>query len=274
MTTAPIDTKADTKDRELLPWEAYVPGHHWRNAEDELEGAKLGMWLFLSTEVLLFGGFFCAYAAFRLMYPENWHEASRHYLIWEIGAANTAVLLLSSFTIVLAIRAAQQGKRGMILINLAITWLCAAFFLVVKLGWEYWPKWKLGELPGIHYNYDAAHGAHASAGASRLGDLAAAHPEAAHAVMTAAQTATDAAAHAHAFTPGAHDQIFLSVYWISTATHGFHVLVGMFVIAWAMLKAWRFEYGPKHYTSLENIGLYWHLVDVIWIFLFPLLYLV
>jgi cytochrome c oxidase subunit 3 len=256
MTTAPTDTQ----DRELLPWEAYVPGHHWRNAEDEKEGAKLGMWLFLSTEVLLFAGFFCAYAAFRLMYPDNWHEASRYYLDWRIGAANTAVLLLSSFTIVLAIRAAQQANRGMIMVNLVITWLCAAFFLIVKLGWEYWPKLQKGKLPGVHFNYGAGHGE--------------GHADAAHGVLSVAQTAGEAASHAAAFTPGTHDHIFLSIYWISTATHGFHVFVGMIVIAWAMLKAWRHQYGPKHYTSLENIGLYWHLVDVIWIFLFPLLYLV
>ncbi len=268
-----MTTVHDTKDRELLPWEAYVPGAHWRNAEDEAEGAKLGMWLFLSTEVLLFGGFFCAYAAFRLMYPDNWHEASRYYLSWEIGAANTAVLLLSSFTIVLAIRGAQLGNRAMIMWNLLITQLCAAFFLIVKLGWEYWPKIQKGKLPGIHFNYGGSHAA-ATEASPHAGGLAGASPDGAHAIVAAAETAAGAAAHTHAFTPGSHDHIFLSVYWISTATHGFHVLVGMFVIAWAMVKAWRLHYGPRHYTSLENIGLYWHLVDVIWIFLFPLLYLV
>lgn len=268
---------ATNQDRELLPHEAYVPGHHWRNAEDEAEGAKLGMWLFLSTEILLFGGFFCAYAAFRLMYPENWHNASRHYLVWEIGAINTAVLLLSSFTVVLAIRGAQLGRRWQVLVNLFITELCAIFFLVVKLWKEYLPKWNLGELPGIHYKYDASHGAgHADAGlVGAATDALASAPEAAagatHAVINAAATAGE---HAHEFVPGAHDHIFLSVYWISTATHGFHVFVGIIVIAWAMWKAWKFHYGPNHYTSLENVGLYWHIVDVIWIFLFPLLYLV
>jgi cytochrome c oxidase subunit 3 len=138
---------------ELRPYEAYVPGHHWRNAEDEQEAAKLGMWLFLSTEVLLFGGFFVAYAVFRMMYPGVWHEASRHYLDWQIGAINTAVLLLSSFTIVLAIRGAQLGNRRMIMINLWITQACAAFFLIVKILFEYIPKIQKGKLPGANFRY-------------------------------------------------------------------------------------------------------------------------
>lgn len=226
MATAAVEQN----DQHLEPHERYVPQSHWRNAHDEAEGAKLGMWLFLSTEVLLFSGFFCAYSVFRMLYPGNWHEASHHYLNWKIGFANTLVLLLSSFTIVMAIRGAQTNRRGMILLNLTITQLCAIFFLVVKIGWEYMPKIAKGELPGANFQY----------------------------------------AHGH----GAHDQLFLSVYWIATATHGFHVLVGIVVIAWAMVKTVKGYYGPKHFTSLENIGLYWHLVDIIWIFLFPLLYLV
>lgn len=222
--------QTNSAGRALEPHELYVPGHHWRNARDEAEAAKLGMWLFLGTEILLFAGFFCAYAVFRMWYPENWHDASRHYLSWQIGAANTAVLLLSSFTIVMAIRGAQTNRRGMLLINLFITNLCALFFLVVKLGWEYWPKIQQGKLPGGYFTYPDPH--------------------------------------------GAYDHIFMSIYWISTATHGFHVLVGIFFITWCMWKGMKGHYGPKHYTSLENVGLYWHIVDVIWIFLFPLLYLV
>jgi cytochrome c oxidase subunit 3 len=242
-------------NRELEPHERYVPGHHWRNAQDELEAAKLGMWLFLGTEVLLFAGFFCAYAVFRYWYPDNWHSASRHYLNWKIGAANTAVLLLSSFTIVLAIRGAQTNRRGMLLLNLFITELCAAFFLIVKLWKEYTPKWHAGELPGGFFSYGGT--AH--------------HAAAAH-----APDFVDRLFHVDhgSYVPQAYDHIFLSIYWIATATHGFHVFVGMVVIGWAMWLGARGFYGPRHYTSLENVGLYWHLVDVIWIFLFPLLYLV
>jgi cytochrome c oxidase subunit 3 len=256
MTSLPAESAA--MDRELEPHERYVPGHHWRNAQDEMEAAKLGMWLFLATEILLFAGFFCAYTVFRYWYPENWHAASRHYLNWKIGAANTVVLLLSSFTIVLAIRGAQTNRKGMMLVNLFITELCAAFFLVVKLGWEYAPKWQKGELPGGFFTYgghDASHDAHAATE---------------HASWFSTLLSVD---HGH-YVTNAYDHIFMSVYWISTATHGFHVFAGMIVIGWAMWMAARGHYGPKHYTSLENIGLYWHIVDVIWIFLFPLLYLV
>lgn len=219
-----------TIDLDLPPHARHVPQAHWRNAQDEAEAAKLGMWLFLGTEILLFSGFFCAYAIFRMMYPGVWHAASEHYLTWWIGAINTIVLLLSSYTVVLAIRGAQTNRRWMILVNLFITILCAAAFLFVKLKFEYLHKWEEGMLPGASFSY--------------------AHPV------------------------GTHDQLFLSVYWIATATHGFHVLVGIFLLAWCMVKASKQQYGPTHYTSLENVGLYWHIVDVIWIFLFPLLYLV
>lgn len=244
-------------NRELEPHERYVPGHHWRNAQDELEAAKLGMWLFLGTEILLFAGFFCAYAVFRYWYPENWHAASRHYLNWKIGFANTVVLLASSFTIVLAIRGAQTNRKWMMLVNLFLTELCALFFLVVKLWKEYLPKWQAGELPGGNFTY----GGHVE------------HPAGA---AQASHSWFDAIFHVdHAtYVPLAYDHVFLSIYWIATATHGFHVFAGILVIGWAMWLAAKGHYGPKHYTSLENIGLYWHIVDVIWIFLFPLLYLV
>ena len=113
------------------------------------------MWLFLATEVLLFSGFFCAYAVFRMYYPDTWKECSHYYLDWTIGAANTIVLLLSSYTVVLAIRAAQLGRKMACFWYLAITQLCAIFFLVVKLGWEYYPKWTKGELPGTAFTYPA-----------------------------------------------------------------------------------------------------------------------
>ncbi len=249
---------ADITD--LKPHERYVPGAHWRNAHDEAEAAKLGMWLFLATEVLLFSGFFCAYTVFRYWYPGVWHEASRYYLNWKIGTANTVVLLLSSFTVVLAIRGAQTNRKWMMLVNLAITEACAAFFLIVKLGWEYWPKIQKGELPGANFTFAGHSAGHAA--------------DAGHALAGAAEAAAVHGAQAAEYIPAAYDHIFLSVYWIATATHGFHVLAGMFVIGWTMWMAARDQYGPRHYTSLENVGLYWHIVDIIWIFLFPLLYLV
>ncbi len=235
MTTAPTSQGEINK---LEPHETYVHQHHWRNAEDEAEAAKFGMWLFISTEILLFAGFFCAYGVFRALYPDTWTAASHHYLDWKIGSLNTIVLLISSFTIVMAIRAAQLNNKKMIIINLMITNFCAMFFLFVKLVFEYAPKIRKGEIPGANFVY----GGHA--------------------------TGPDA------YIPTPHDHIFLSIYWIATATHGIHVLVGIFVITYATIRAYKGHFGPKHYTFLENTGLYWHIVDVIWIFLFPLLYLV
>ena len=228
MTTVP------TTQTNLEPHETYAHAHHWRNAEDEADAAKLGMWLFLSTEILLFAGFFCAYGVYKALYKDSWKAASHYYLDWEIGAINTVVLLISSFTVVMAIRGATTNRKWMIVVNLIITNICALIFLVLKLWLEYWPKWKKGEIPGGNFNY-AGHGD---------------------------------------YVPTQHDHIFLSVYWMATATHGFHVLVGIFIIGWATIRAAKGHFGPKHYTFLENTGLYWHIVDVIWIFLFPLLYLV
>ncbi|MEM9083405.1 MAG: cytochrome c oxidase subunit 3 [Planctomycetota bacterium] len=274
-----------------------VHGHHWRNLDDEQDGAKFGMWLFLSTEILLFAGFFCAYAAYRLWYPENWHDASRYYLNWKIGAFNTVVLLVSSFTVVMAIRAAQLKQRFELMLNLTITQICALTFLFVKIVWEYIPKIKKGELAGGNYNYlygmqpgksggghGEAHAAEAAAHGAAVGGHGAEEvakglgeyaggPEWASVLPSIPEPAFFDTGY-HAFHPGTHDHIFLSIYWIATATHGIHVLVGVFVFTWIMIKAWKWHYGPKNVTSLENAGLYWHVVDVIWIFLFPLMYLV
>ena len=152
MTTVPHTTT------ELEPHETYTHGHHWRNAKDEAEAAKLGMWLFLSTEILLFAGFFCAYGVFRALYPGTWVEASHHYLDWRIGGFNTVVLLISSFTIVMAIRGATTNRKWMIVTNLIITNICAAIFLILKLWLEYWPKIKKDELPGANFNYAGPRG--------------------------------------------------------------------------------------------------------------------
>jgi cytochrome c oxidase subunit 3 len=286
--TATDTTTPHGQQRALKPHETYVHGHHWRNAEDEFEGGKFGMWLFLATELLLFSGFFCAYFVFRMLYPGNWVAASEYYLNWKIGAANTVVLLLSSWTVVMSIRAAQLARRAEILFWLGITQCCALFFLVVKLGWEYLPKIKKSELPGGNFNYAPGVGHHAMDTAQTAGDVLATagthaplgladHANvllASHAdtVATILPVAAGGDAH-HAYTPGPHDQIFLSVYWVATGTHGFHVLVGMVLFTIAMIRAAKHHFGPKNYLFLENCGLYWHVVDIIWIFLFPLMYL-
>jgi cytochrome c oxidase subunit III len=231
MTTLPVpdDTRTSTPY-----WQRYKPGHHWRSADDEFDAAKFGMWLFLCTEILLFSGMFCAYFVLRMWHPDSFLGASEHYLNWKIGAINTIVLLLSSFTVAMAVRNAQLGQQIQLRINLFFSVMLGLLFLGLKLGLEYWPKYQAGELPGLNFSYVGEHG----------------------------------------YQAGAYDPIFLSVYWVATAIHGFHVLVGAVLLAWLLYRATKLNFGPDHYTAVENVGLYWHLVDLIWIFLFPLLYLV
>ncbi|TVQ30670.1 MAG: cytochrome c oxidase subunit 3 family protein [Phycisphaeraceae bacterium] len=221
---------APAVDPSLPPWQRHKHQPHWRNNDDEYQGAKLGMWLFLTTELLLFSGMFCAYTIFRMLHSEDFERASHKYLDWEIGAINTVVLLISSFTVALAIRNAQMNQQRALKINLFITILCGLFFLFAKIFYEYIPKIQEGKVPGANFSYAGAE--------------------------------------------SAYDPLFMSIYWVSTAIHGSHVVIGVGLLAWCLWVASKRRYGPTHYTSLENVGLFWHLVDLIWIFLFPLLYLV
>ena len=205
--------------------------HHWANPQQQLDAGKLGMWLFLATEILLFGGLFCSYIVYRTIHPEVFLNA-HHFLDVKWGAINTVVLLFSSLTVALAIRSAQLGNQGKIKLYLVITIACAAAFLVVKYI-EYSAKFAHGLLPGEAF--------------------------------TAVSPALPNPDQAH---------IFFGIYFLMTGLHGIHVVIGMGVLAWMLLRTQRGEFGPHYYAPIELGGLYWHLVDVIWIFLFPLLYLI
>jgi len=211
------------------PHETVEKGHHWRTRDDEFDAGKLGMWLFLATEVLLFAGLFCGYAIMRLKYPEAFANGS-HYLDWRWGGLNTLVLLWSSYTIAAAIRHTQLGNRAAATLNLVITWLCALAFLVVKFTFEYGPKWAEGKRPGVLFDYP--------------------------------------------FAENPMEPMWWSLYYVATGIHASHVVIGMVLIGWLIVRNERGWYGPKNYLAMENVGLYWHIVDLIWIFLFPLLYLI
>jgi cytochrome c oxidase subunit 3 len=204
--------------------------HHFESADHEFETSKFGMWLFLVTEIMLFGGLFVAYIIFRNLYPEMYHEAA-HHLDKVMGAINTVVLLTSSLTMALAIGWVQRNDAKKATRYLVITLLCAATFLVVKY-FEYKHKFHDGLLPGAHFD------------AAKSGIQ---HPKA---------------------------DLFFSLYFMMTGLHGFHVLVGMILIAWMIVRVRRNEFSDKFYFPVECTGLYWHLVDLIWIYLFPLLYLI
>jgi cytochrome c oxidase subunit 3 len=199
--------------------------HHFYSMEQQLEASTLGMWVFLVTEVMFFGGMFTAYLVYRVMYPDAWLAGSNHLNV-PLGALNTAVLICSSLTMVLAVRAAQVGSRRGQLVNLVLTILLGTVFLVVKY-FEYKDKLDHHLVPGP--NFDAS--------------------------LPQAQ------------------QLFFSLYFMLTGVHAAHMVVGIGIMSVILVMAWRGRFSPSYYTPVEVSGLYWHFVDIVWIFLFPLLYL-
>lgn len=203
--------------------------HHFQSAAQEHDAGKHGVWVFLVTEILMFSGLFVAYAIFKSIYPQVYHEG-HHFLDWRMGALNTVVLLFSSLTMALSIHYIQKNDRKKAMINLLITIGCGAIFLIVKY-FEYKVKFEHGTLPGFYF-------------------------------------------HLHEIPENKNLALFFGLYFLMTGLHGFHVLTGMALIFWIWLRMKRGDFGPNKYTAVEGVGLFWHLVDLIWIYLFPLLYLV
>lgn len=208
--------------------------HHFVSSEQQFDSAKLGMWVFLITEILLFSAMFVAYAVYRIWHPEAFVEASAT-LDWVLGGVNTLVLLASSFTVALSIHYAQQDQRSKVVLNLLITLLLAGVFMVIKY-FEWTAKFEHGVFPAGFFE---PHGA----GYEQLASIP-------------------------------YTGQFFSIYYVMTGIHGFHVLIGMGLIGWVASRAYRGHFSSEYYTPIEITGLYWHLVDIIWIFLYPLLYLI
>jgi cytochrome c oxidase subunit III len=206
--------------------------HHFATAEQQYAASKLGMWLFLVTEVLFFGGLFVAYAVFRTLHPEVFVN-SAELLDTRLGTFNTVVLLFSSLTMAWAFRCSQLGQQRGLVLCLSLTLAAAAVFLIVK-GFEYSHKWHEGHLWASKFS------------------------------------GSDAAA------VGVFDRAgtFFSIYFAMTGLHVIHILAGMVAIGWILKRSLRGDFGPNYFTPVDAVGLYWHLVDLIWIFLFPLLYLI
>jgi cytochrome c oxidase subunit 3 len=212
--------------------------HHYNTPAQQASAAKLGMWVFLGTEVLMFSGLFLAYFIVRMFYPSM--VLSAHELLDKtMGGINTVVLLTSSFTMAVAVRSAQVGDTPKLIRNLIYTIGFALAFMVVKY-FEYTSKFAHGIFPGKYFDY--------------------------------AQAAHYAAEHGHSLEGLPH--IFFGLYFCMTGLHGIHVLVGIGVLLWILQRSRKGHFGPNYYTPVENVGLYWHIVDLVWIFLFPLLYLV
>jgi cytochrome c oxidase subunit 3 len=269
------------------------------------------MWIFLATELLMFGGLFCAYAVYRHNHPDVFMYA-HHYLDKTWGAINTLVLITSSLTMAWAVRAARLGQKSTLIVCLALTLLGGVGFMVIKTieyshkyhenVWigaknQYSPLWQ-GPRPAPAHETDS-HQAVEEAAAATAPDPAAAvrqtgtfidphagTPDAAKVVPTLGIPA--GLAPAHADLPVKHDMTFeelsaldrtrvgtfFNIYYLMTGLHGIHVLVGMGLISWILIRAIGGAFGPLYFTPVDLVGLYWHLVDLIWIFLFPLLYLI
>jgi cytochrome c oxidase subunit 3 len=207
--------------------------HHFDDLEHQHETMTLGMWVFLATEVLIFGALFTGYAAYRSWYPASFEAASRHLNVL-IGGVNTVVLLTSSLTMALAVRATQLGRRRPLVTLLTLTALLGTAFLALKAV-EYYMDYREELVPGLAFDPEAWR----------------------HDSINPAQV-----------------QLFLVFYYVLTGLHAVHLTVGIAIIAVLAVMAWRNAFSPEYYTPVETWGLYWHFVDIVWIFLLPLLYLI
>jgi cytochrome c oxidase subunit III len=195
------------------------------------DASTLGMWIFLITEVMFFGGMFLAYTIYRRAYPHVFGMASSSLNVY-IGAANTVVLLCSSLTMVLAVRAAQLGQRRAIVGFLILTLVLGGVFLGVK-AYEWNEKFEEHHIPGAAFHFEGM------------------QPD-----------------------EQAHAQLFFSLYFAMTGLHALHMIIGVGLLSWLIGQTRKGKYSAEYMTPVDVCGLYWHFVDVIWIFLFPLLYLI
>jgi len=202
--------------------------HQFEDAAQQYEASTLGMWAFLLTEIMFFGGLFAGFFVYILGNSEAFAAASRHLDV-ALGTVNTLVLLGSSLTMALAVRGAQQGNRRDQVLFLILTIALGLVFLGVK-GLEYTHKFEQHLVPGPHFRMEGPHGNSA--------------------------------------------QLFFSFYFAMTGVHALHMVVGVGLLAWLLVNALRGTYSAEYFTPVEVSGLYWHFVDVVWIFLFPTLYLV
>ncbi len=197
--------------------------------------ATFGMWMFLLTEIMFFGGLFTTYLVYRQRLLQAFVEGSQKMNII-LGAVNTAVLICSSLSMAMAVRSAQLGKQKLMVVLLLITILFGFGFLGIK-GVEYHEHWVNHEFPGPNFHFET-------------GDPA--HP---------------------AVDPQ-HTEIYFSLYWAMTGLHALHMVIGIGLVTWLVIAGMRGAFNPNYYNPVENVGLYWHFVDLVWIYLFPLLYLI
>jgi cytochrome c oxidase subunit III len=221
--------------------------HHFDTLEQQHETNTFGMWMFLATEILFFGGLFMAYTLYRYRFPDAFLLGSEE-LNLPLGAVNTVVLIVSSLTVVLAVHAAQTAKKTLTL-WLAATFLLGVAFLGIKAV-EWYADYKEGLIPGIQSqllddNNDEAR---------KKWVVPHSHPK--------------------EYVPPRQVKLFFIIYFCMTGLHALHMIVGLGIFGVLLYFAARGQYTKEYYTPIEVGGLYWHFVDIVWIFLFPLLYLI
>jgi cytochrome c oxidase subunit 3 len=202
--------------------------HHFDDMRQQQEASSLGMWVFLATEVMFFGGFFVCYTVYRFMYPEAWAAGSHLTQLW-LGATNTVVLIGSSLTMAMAVYYAQMGKRQLLILFLIFTIVLGFVFLGIKFL-EYYHKYEEHHIPGFDWQY--------------AGPLS------------------------------REVSLFIVFYFFMTGMHALHMVVGIGLLTALIIRAWKREFSAAYFSPVEVTGLYWHFVDIIWIFLLPLLYLI
>ncbi len=211
-----------------MPDHSTALAHQFDDLEQQHESVSLGMWIFLATEIMFFGGMFLGYSVYRGIYPAAYGEASRHLDV-VLGAVNTGVLLSSSLTMALAVQAAQLGGRRTVVLFLIATIALGSVFLGIK-GLEYYHKYEEQLIPGSNFHFDGPNAGHA--------------------------------------------QLFFSFYFVMTGMHALHMIVGIGVMVVLILLTLKGRFSAGYHFPVEISGLYWHFVDIVWVFLFPLLYLV
>ena len=219
--------------------------HHFETEQQQREAGTFGMWLFLLTEIMFFGGLFFAYLLYRNWYYPAFASASNQLSVTE-GAINTAVLITSGFCMALGVWAAEVRKKGFLTLMLLLTTFFGLIFLGIKFD-EYHEKWEKHHIPGANF------------------DVSEFVNPAAHGITNEKPLSPDMAQ---------RTQVFFSLYFAMTGMHAVHMMIGIVLLGWLTYRAHRGDFSAGYVAPIENFGLYWHFVDIVWLFLFPLLYLI
>ncbi len=218
--------------------------HHFETQEQQREAGTFGMWLFLLTEIMFFGGLFFSYLLYRNWYYDAFVVASNQLSV-PLGGVNTAILITSGFFMALGVWAAEVKKKGLLVLTLILTMLFGIAFIGVKAD-EYHEKWEKHHIPGDHFDVSEFVNPHAYG-------------------LKEEPLPPDQAA---------HTQIFFSLYFAMTGLHALHMIIGLGILVWLTIRAHRGDFTAGYVAPIENFALYWHFVDIVWLFLFPLLYLI